>query len=398
MLAALANHASAITMTLQTTGTGASAVANNDGTVTLTTTDGSQGIAYLHLDIPGGIALKDISSLSYSAKILTPGSGGFAPEIMLNIDADNDGVFFGSGTKFFAGYHDPAELGGDNFLSGDSANSYTTAEGAFTSRDAIGTEYRYFSANDDRTGNTNLFYTQFSNVLNNVLPLHDIDDTDLVFSIDILVGSSTNFNGMSAMFDAGVELNGVVYDLPQAVSLAGDSFNSGQSLATLGFTTNFAATGGVSIIQDPYGITGDGVLELQDAVGDPVSASFDALIENEFSLVFDYSFQTDGKLELYLDDLLLDSIINEDGSFADYVHYDRAFSLESLGLAPGTYTISLVLSNVGDPILLIDELFVNAPSVNVNQVGETSATPEPVTATLSLAALAALAVGIRRRR
>src|SRR5690606_11366281 len=98
---ALTTHAHAITMTLRTTGTGASAIANGDGTVSLSTVDGGQGIAYLHLDIPGGIALKDISSLTYSSKIVTPGSGGFAPEIMLNIDADNNGVFFGSGTKFF---------------------------------------------------------------------------------------------------------------------------------------------------------------------------------------------------------------------------------------------------------------------------------------------------------
>ncbi len=188
---------------------GAGATASPIGTVVeLYTPDGAAGYAYVRLDIPGGIALNTIASLSYNAKVITPGAGGFAPEVILNIDADNDGGLDGTGMDWMFSGHSAASIGADNFLSGD--NWPTTAvipDVSFINRDAL-TGYNYWSTDDPRTGFAS-YWDPFSTVLG-LLPLYSIDNTDKVYSIDFVVGTSGNFNGLRAQFNS-VELNGITY-------------------------------------------------------------------------------------------------------------------------------------------------------------------------------------------
>ena len=212
-LAVVPNLAPVVMGTIGTGGATATTVA---GGVQLQTSEGLDGSAYVRLDIPGGIALNAITSLSYTAKVTTSGAGGFAPEVVLNMDADGDGILEGTGIGWMHSFYNPATLGyvdatdrGDNFLSGDNwPPGAVTPDLTFVNRNALGA-YNYWSADDERDAlSLTLWHTWAT--LFGMLPLHDIDATDLVYSIDIVVGTSPNFDGMAAIIQS-VELNGTTY-------------------------------------------------------------------------------------------------------------------------------------------------------------------------------------------
>lgn len=224
-MAGVANAAN--TVSFGTIGSGATAVPTASY-VELFTPAGSVGSGYVRLNIPGGIPLNTITSLSYNAKVITPGvgptDGGYAPEVVLNIDTNNSSVLDGTGINWMLSYNpvtllnNPSTLNGDNFLSGDNTSkSATGADGSFVPRDAL-IGYTYWAANDARTG-FGSFYNSFADILNPLavspllsplLPVHGITSTSKVYSIDFVVGTSGNFNGMRAQFSS-VELNGVTY-------------------------------------------------------------------------------------------------------------------------------------------------------------------------------------------
>ncbi|MFZ0035422.1 MAG: hypothetical protein WAK60_10620, partial [Sedimentisphaerales bacterium] len=203
-----------------TVGTGATATVTPVG-VELSTAigTGTAGSAYVRLNIDGGIALNAITSLSYTSKITTASAGGFALEVVLNIDADGDGTLEGTGIGWMQSSHNPTTLGyvdgsnrGDNFLSGDNnPPGAWTPDLTFVTRDALG-NYYYWDANDARNGFTDL-YSPFSTIVPGMLPVNDIDGADLVHSIDFVVGTSGNFDGMKAIVSS-VELNGTSYSTP----------------------------------------------------------------------------------------------------------------------------------------------------------------------------------------
>jgi hypothetical protein len=199
-----------------TVGTGATATVTPVG-VELSTAigTGTAGSAYVRLNIDGGIALNAITSLSYTSKITTAGAGGFALEVVLNTDADGDATLEGTGIDWMAQNHNPATLGyvnssnrGDNFLSGDNWPTSGGPDASFVNRDALG-NYSYWNANDARNGFGN-FWSPFSTIVPGMLPVNDIDGTDLVYSIDFVVGTSGNFDGMKAIVSS-VKLNGISY-------------------------------------------------------------------------------------------------------------------------------------------------------------------------------------------
>ncbi len=211
-----------------TVGTGATATVTPVG-VELSTAigTGTAGSAYVRLNIDGGIALNAITSLSYTSKITTAGAGGFALEVVLNTDADGDATLEGTGIDWMAQNHNPATLGyvassnrGDNFLSGDNnPPGAGTPDLTFVTRDALG-NYYYWNANDARNGFGN-FWSPFSTIVPGMLPVNDIDGTDLVYSIDFVVGTSGNFDGMKAIVSS-VELNGTSYAATCLFVIAGD--------------------------------------------------------------------------------------------------------------------------------------------------------------------------------
>lgn len=210
------------TVTYGTKGTGATATVGCSG-VELYTPAGLTGHAYVKLMIPDGIALNEIDTLSYTAKVTNPGAGEYGPEVVLNIDADNDEDLDGTGIDWMLSNHSPASIGYDNFLSGDSFQTFGSPDANFVYRNALG-DYNYWSTDDARTGFA-YFYSPFVTVLG-LLPEYDIDETDKVYSIDFVVGTSGNFDDMGVEFSS-VELNGTTYpviaDPTKACVLIGSS-------------------------------------------------------------------------------------------------------------------------------------------------------------------------------
>lgn len=196
------------TVSYGTIGTAGATATQIGSDIELYTPAGLTGSGYVRLNIPSGITLGSITSLSYTAQVTTPGAGGFAPEVVVNIDADNDGAE-GDGINWMLSSYNPATLNGDNFLSGDNwPASVGVADGAQVNRDAL-SGYNYWSANDTRTGFGSL-WTPFTTIVPGMLPVHGIDATDMVYSIDFVVGTSPNFDGMRTLFSS-VELNGIIY-------------------------------------------------------------------------------------------------------------------------------------------------------------------------------------------
>jgi len=205
----LVGFVNANTVSYGTIGTTATATQVGSA-IELHTDQGLIGSGYVRLNIPGGIALNAITSLSYTAKVTSVGAGGYAPEVVLNIDADNDGAE-GTGIDWMLSSYDPGELNGDNFLSGDNwPASVGSIDSTFVNRDAL-SGYNYWAADDARTG-FGVLWTPFSTIVPGMLSVHGIDSTDMVYSIDFVVGTSPNFDGMTALF-LSVELNGIVYPL-----------------------------------------------------------------------------------------------------------------------------------------------------------------------------------------
>ena len=195
------------TTTYGTKGTGAT-VTLVGSNVEASTTNGSTGSAYVRLNIPSGIAIDEITSLHYTAKVVTPGTGGYAPEVILNIDSNGDNVLGGTGLDWVVNNH--SGLNGDNFLSGDeNPPTESVADEGFVTHNALGA-YSYWDASTDGTTFGNFPYLQF---VNWGLPSDGIASTSKVYSIDFVVGTSGNFDNMDAIFSS-VELNGVTYSLP----------------------------------------------------------------------------------------------------------------------------------------------------------------------------------------
>ena len=188
-----------------TAGIGASATVE-DGVARLYTADGGVGSAFVRLTIPGGIALEDIKNLSYSAKVVGLGESTWLPEVVLNIDADGDGLLEGTGVAWMtpAPSHDPAALGDDNFLAGDGI-PVTETDADFVERDVL-EHYRFWSADDERDESSS-FYLPLTGL---ELPAHGIDAHDLVMSIDFVVGTCSNWRD-SVIEIASVTLNGTTY-------------------------------------------------------------------------------------------------------------------------------------------------------------------------------------------
>lgn len=201
------------TVSYGTIGTGATATGDCSA-VELYTPAGLTTSGYVRLEIPEGIELGEIASLSYTAKITDlgpanyPGLDTFAPEVVINIDADGDGPE-GTGIEWMRSSYDPDTLSGDNFLSGDYwPPDIASPDSDFVNRDAL-IHYYYWSANDTRTG-FGSFWAPWLSIVPGMLPVHGIDATDMVYSIDFVVGTSGNFDGMRVLFSE-VELNGVTY-------------------------------------------------------------------------------------------------------------------------------------------------------------------------------------------
>ena len=139
----------------------------------------------------------------------------FAPEVILNVDANNDGVITDTGLNWMMVGH--GTLGGDNFLSGDE-NPVTKGalDSGFVVMNALG-GYSYWDANSAGTDFGTLAYSTFSTAVS-LLPSDGISATSKVYSIDIVAGTSSNFDGLRVLVN-NIELNGTTYTVPQPIAI-----------------------------------------------------------------------------------------------------------------------------------------------------------------------------------
>lgn len=188
---------------------------------------------------------------------------------------------------------------------------------------------------------------------------------------------------------------------PIGVSLL-DNFNriddvgSGELSWSLGYGAidrSVSQTGLVDLAESPFD-PGNIVLSLTSITGEPISAIRDVETAGVVSISFDYYFQDPGKLELFLDNVLLATLRSEDTPdptmFSDFtLEVDLAgVSLENFALRE----FEMRLSSIGDPTLFIDNL-----SIRILSSPYSIAIPEPSSICLFWVALIALGVYSRHR-
>ena len=199
-------------------GTGSSATVVGSA-VKLNTDDGGVGSGYVRLTIDGGIALNAITTLSYDAKLTAYDNTAYWPtrlEVVLNIDADGDASLEGTGLAWMTpASHAPSAVGDDNFLSGDGPK-VTSVDADYGNWNALGIDYYYWSANDARDALSSSLYSNFASL---PLPAHDIDNTDKVYSIDFILGTSSNWKD-SEIYIRSVELNGTSHAVPEPATMS----------------------------------------------------------------------------------------------------------------------------------------------------------------------------------
>lgn len=224
------------TFTSGTTGAGATASQTPAG-IELFTPDGEVGDAFVRILIPGGVAVQNILEVTYTGQLLDVGvnPSTFSPEVVLNVDADGDGLPVEGN---FPDWHlsggivgDPAQLGfvnagdrGDNWLSLDGVN-LLVVDGAPVIRAALddtagpsGEDASgWFSPDATRALGAFApltYQPDFTTLLGELPSTTDIDATDLVGSIDLIIGGSSNFDGNRFLISSvTVNLDGEVTTL-----------------------------------------------------------------------------------------------------------------------------------------------------------------------------------------
>ena len=169
-----------------------------------------------------------------------------------------------------------------------------------------------------------------------------------------------------------------------------DNFHHGATLADLGYIIGSLNPTGLAEITDDPQQAGNVLLRLYDSATGPVSVGATRNISvplAELIVEFDYRFLTEGKLNIKLDGIIVDTVpapLSGDGSpgSPNMAHYNETIDIIGAGLAPGELDLTLELVNQSDPELHLDNLQVT----NV---------PEP--ATLGLLLLGGLAL-LRRKR
>lgn len=167
-------------------------------------------------------------------------------------------------------------------------------------------------------------------------------------------------------------------------SQASASFDVGSQVSDMFDVANPGTAGSITVIAEP-GNAANGVLQLSHPDGsEPVSVSRTCSAEFLFELDFRYKFDTDGKLEIFLGGMLLDTLVAPaSGPGRDsFDTFAGSYNLASFGLAPGEMPLQLRLTNPDDPVFYLDDMMIATRA------------PEPV----SLILLALGAAFLPRRR
>lgn len=177
------------------------------------------GVAdWAEVSIPIDIALKDINTLTFWKKVIegycgwNPEGypGGWNPNIVLAIDADNDGDFDGD----IPSYHTGGGIGSDAFVEGEFRVGLTEHDSTFTFVNAL-TDMVWWGADTDGVvnrpcGPLSGFQTQSWGAIN---------PTDHIKFIKIVIGGAGSWMDETAYVDM-VTINGNTYDLEQPPAIS----------------------------------------------------------------------------------------------------------------------------------------------------------------------------------
>jgi len=158
----------------------------------LTAPNGASDYGYVAIDIPGGVPLNEITSFSYTVTINSAGSGGFAPELIFEIDCDGDGLEGLGGAQWMKDAIWP--------LIWATTTSCRETTGLRAERSArIRTRFpTTTSGRPTMPATASVFLDTWANLTDGTAPLpaHGIDLNDKVYRIVIAAGTSGSFNGM----------------------------------------------------------------------------------------------------------------------------------------------------------------------------------------------------------
>jgi hypothetical protein len=156
----------------------------------------------------------------------------------------------------------------------------------------------------------------------------------------------------------------------------------------LGFSVTADASGIAAVIVDPTD-PANGLLKLEDSLGNPVGVSKTEQLDAVVDISFDYRFITDGKLKLTIGGVEAATILppaDGPGSTAstEMANYSDSFELAALGLVGTEHEIAWTLVNDVDPIMYLDNFQVVV-------------TPEPTVMSL-LGVMTVFLAGRRRKK
>lgn len=194
--------------------------------------DGS--VDWAEVSIPVNITLKNISELKFWEYIAsygpaTTGADGWSVNVVLGVDADDDGVFEADVAEWHVGTNSwtLAALNGDTFVEMDGAFG-NPAKGVWTETDALSIA-QWWTPDSSGAGFAKsdtypwTFYDSFANLINIFIP--DSNQTSLipdanarVLCVKLQIGGSANWQDETAYVD-DVTINGVTYDFEPTSSV-----------------------------------------------------------------------------------------------------------------------------------------------------------------------------------
>jgi hypothetical protein len=231
----------------QTLGAGTAATTVSEAysgneSVQLHVADGTVDIAAVTISVD--IPLNAITSLSFWQKLQT-GSALYGANIILGVDANNDGTYSSDDLAWHIGstQHAPSTLGGDSFMEMDGLG--VTGTWGQVNAMSVGQWWTVNVAGDGFGGAGGGCYTTLANVVNGEGACGSdvrIHPTDHVKVIKLLIGGSSSWNDLTLFVDS-FELNGNVV-LSASVTNGVNGFNTIQAAidaANPGDTINVAA-------------------------------------------------------------------------------------------------------------------------------------------------------------
>jgi hypothetical protein len=244
----------------------------------------------------------------------------------------------------------------------------------------------------DSGSSSSSLYANIGGSLSRVAGPGDVIDGQTVSSVGLK--SRRVISGSKLVFSVGFD-NGnsglyvAILQTASPRSVIDSTFPIGADIEdNLGFSVTADTSGIAAVIVDPTD-PGNGLLKLEDSLGNPVGVSKTEQLDAVVDISFDYRFITDGKLKLTIGGVEAATILppaDGPGSTAstEMANYSDSFELAALGLVGTEHEIAWTLVNDVDPIMYLDNFQVVV-------------TPEPTVMSL-LGVMTVFLAGRRRKK